>query len=182
MVFVVVDSIGCDFIVIIVLPLGPKPLAMSQRTSRILARGPRELRKRHSFTYPDKEGSYYGPDFLNVEKGRSSSFSSPPRVPAEPNSHEKRPHPYPPIVKMDYQYYKDCEEDPEIIKFRDRIRNLCSLNNEKDAKFYRKALNDGLIVLRLVNEYVYVNFYAWLLNWEELTKGILVLPCHEVLS
>ncbi|RJE27499.1 hypothetical protein PHISCL_00233 [Aspergillus sclerotialis] len=60
-------------------------------------------------TRPD--ASYYGRNFKNSEKGRSSSFAlGGYKEPKMLNPYVKRPQPYPPNVVKDYNAYKEYDE------------------------------------------------------------------------
>lgn len=56
--------------------------------------------------------SYYGPNFLDSEKGLSSSLAyGDIREPKMPDPYVKRPQPYPPRVQRDYDRYKELADD-----------------------------------------------------------------------
>ncbi|OKL62594.1 hypothetical protein UA08_02376 [Talaromyces atroroseus] len=129
----------------------------SYRTREIPHTRPQPIMRRESDSYNWKEPSYYGPDFQNVEKGLSSSFSLPRRTPKEPIPYVKRPDPYPPHVLKEYDYYKmkEKESDGAYAEFKNTMPKNGRPRmpkNQEDVSYHHTIIDQGTEVRRMAND------------------------------
>ncbi|GIJ91240.1 hypothetical protein Asppvi_010205 [Aspergillus pseudoviridinutans] len=87
-----------------------------------------------------REPSYFGPNFQNSEKKRSSSLAGGDiRHPPMPDPFVKRPNPYPQRVKEEYDEYKARGDEYDRAKAAARAANKVANVKRTDALFREKV-------------------------------------------
>ncbi|GFF23249.1 hypothetical protein IFM61606_08773 [Aspergillus udagawae] len=88
-----------------------------------------------------REPSYFGPNFQNSEKKRSSSLAGGDiRHPPMPDPFVKRPHPYPQSVKEEHDAYKARDLEYATAKKAASAANAVAGGKRSDPLFREKAL------------------------------------------
>ncbi|OOF95318.1 hypothetical protein ASPCADRAFT_207795 [Aspergillus carbonarius ITEM 5010] len=89
--------------------------------------------------------SYYGPNFLNSEQGRSSSFTyGDLKEPTMPDPYVKRPQPYPPEIERQYESYKAHELEVKAANAALRTANPTSVGRNTPNPLPRLIKGDKL--------------------------------------